>query len=248
MTEPSITITSTTQNQPAPYAYTQVFGLSVQGHSLTVSFEMKYLDRDELSADEIYDEGFTEQDDYTWTGQLGGTWVDEYLKVIERTTYRKSPAKDQPLVIGINQNNHSEPAQYPSEYEMWEYFTQELAQAVFEASGRELPLKIRFKTISKSGETEYAVEGYFAQRTAKVRRLDGEIELPWHKLKSIIKTVFMPDYLPELAVDREPKKRGTFISMEDGVWYKVGYAVLEPSKKSSTLIRLEELIAELSGL
>lgn len=249
MIDTPIIITCSTQNQPAPYAYSQRFVLNKVGNSLSVELKMKYLDRDTLTAEEIYEEGFTEEDDYEWKVALSETWIQELERVIERTSYRKKPGKEEPLAIEIEgSNSKDQPAQFPSEYDMWEYFTQELAQAVFEVSGRELPLQIQIKEITKAESSDFTIQGSFAERSAKVTRNGEEIAIPWQKLKSMIKTVFMPDYLPELAMEKEPRKRGLFFSMEEGIWYKVGHAILEPSKKSKTLERLEELVSELSEL
>lgn len=249
MNDSPIIVTCSTQNQPAPYAYSQRFVLVEDGNSLSVELKMKYLDRDTLTPEEIYEEGFTEEDDYEWNVQLAESWVEELHSVIERTSYRKKPGKEEPLAIEIDDpSKKDQSTRYPSEYGMWEYFTQELAQAVFEVSGRELRLQIQIKEITKAESSDYTIHGSFAERLAKVRRNGEEIEIPWQKLKSMIKTVFMPDYLPELALEKEPRKRGLFLSMEEGVWYKVGHAILEPSKKSKTIERLEELVSELSEL
>jgi hypothetical protein len=249
MSNSPIIITCTTQNEPAPYANIQKFELTKEEGSLLVSFKMEYLDRGTITAEEIYDEGFTEEDDYTWIGKLSKPWVDEFNRVIERTSYKNNYDELEPLRIEITVADRSEgESKYPSEYVMWEDFIQELTQAVFETSGHELPLKIEIKEISKTESIDYAIYGSFAERSARVIRNNSEIEIPWHELKPMIKTVFMPDYLPELAMDRAPKKRGVFLSMEGEIWYKLGHAILEPSKKSKTLERLERLVSELSEL
>ncbi|MEM8895503.1 MAG: hypothetical protein AAGC88_13055 [Bacteroidota bacterium] len=246
MSLPSLSIVCSTQNQPAPYAYQQNFEISPKGDHIEASLEMVYTGRESLSEEEIYDEGFTNEDDFSWQGQLPIAWKEELDRVYSKTTFRKKPDKETPLTISLNSDQGE--SQYPSEYDMWEYVIQELAQAIFEAGGRELPLKVEVMTITKAATHQRAINGSFANRSASVTSDTFDNKIDWLKLKSILKTVFLPDYLPELATDKTPRKRGIYISPEAGMWYKLGHAILEPSKKSKALPRLEQLVEELISL
>ncbi len=241
-----ISITCTTQNQPAPYAYQQRFDIELDEDQISISFLMEYLGREDLTDEDIYEEGFTSDDDYSWKGQLPASWALELERVLGKTSYRKKQDKDTPLSISIDTADTQ--GSIPSEYEMWEYLTQELAQAIFEASGRELPLKLEVLSIAKAKTERHVIQGSFAERSASIIVNDTHKTINWMRLKSILKTLFLPDYLPELASDKLPRKRGIYISPEEGAWYKLGHAIIEPSKKSRTLTKLEELVEELNGL
>ena len=241
-----ISITCITQNQPAPYAYQQRFDIEADGDRLSIGFSMEYLCREGLTEGEIYEEGFTRDDDYSWKGELPASWISELERVLRKTSYRKKQDKDTSLAISIEAADME--GCIPSEYEMWEYLTQELAQAIFEVSGRELPLQLEILSISKAKTGRYIIHGSFAERSAAIIADDIQKTIDWARLKSMLKTLFLPDYLPELAADKSPKKRGIYISPEKGAWYKLGHAIVEPSKKSRTLTKLEELVEELSSL
>ena len=73
---------------PPPYSHEYVIVCNEADSVLALSIKLTYLDRDELTIDEIAEEGYTENDDFEWTGtltldpqekiqrKLGGNYVD----------------------------------------------------------------------------------------------------------------------------------------------------------------------------
>ena len=65
----------TAENIPAPFAHAIEINGSLD-QELELSFELTYLDREDLTEDEILEEGFTTNDNFTWKGTLPKVWVD----------------------------------------------------------------------------------------------------------------------------------------------------------------------------
>lgn len=69
---------------PAPYAHAIELSINIKDESLAYVFEMEYLDRSQLSEEEIYEEGFTMEDDYKLEGELPKVWANELKALIEK--------------------------------------------------------------------------------------------------------------------------------------------------------------------
>ena len=60
---------------PPPYSYAIEINAKEKSGKLEVEFELTYMDRDSLSKNEIEDEGFSNNDDFKWTGLLNASWL-----------------------------------------------------------------------------------------------------------------------------------------------------------------------------
>ncbi|HWV33270.1 MAG TPA: hypothetical protein VN038_26610, partial [Dyadobacter sp.] len=64
---------------PAPFAHFYTLKMDIQSaEDLRVDFDIVYNDREELTEDEIFDEGFSTDDDYKWKGSLPAVWISEF--------------------------------------------------------------------------------------------------------------------------------------------------------------------------
>lgn len=253
----TLKIIGITQTLPPPYAYQTHIELARKENALDVSFSLEYINREDITDEEIAIEGFTENDDFEWNGQMDVEWWKVTEAVLAKTTVRgkaKMHINDDPLYIEISAGADHDMgllSGIPSEYGMWEYYLQELIQAVYEESGKELPLQIYI--LQKEGKltNEIVLFASFAKRKASIIKNGSkskEIALDWDKLKSYLKIIYQPDYVEGKVQSKPPKNDGVYISMDKVNWYAVGIAIVEPSKKSQTIKKLLELIDSLSTL
>lgn len=177
-----INISYQTQTLPPPYAFALVISAEVS-HEVTVNFQMEYLDREELSEEEILAEGFTLDDDLQWKGKLGNNWKDPLSK-LKDIRYQKDPFDDSYVHVQIDSVERG----FPSDWMKAERLTQELIQAVFEGAERELPLRI---LISDEKSISIDLEWLFKER---IVRVNGKSHSTWGESQKVLEAVYTTDF------------------------------------------------------
>ena len=161
-----------TQNLPAPYAYAVVADIEI-ADKLVIDFTLTYLDRQDLSDEEIVGEGFTNEDDFSWKGTLGHVWV-ELINDLVRHNRDDRPMGDFYLHIA---DDH---AGFPDITD--DLIVQELIQAVYEAGGHEAPLSISICEIDRPTTLIWKFEQHKAF-------LDQE-EIAWNMAYELMQLVY----------------------------------------------------------
>lgn len=239
---------ATYSNYPSPppflYHYTISINIEEKGEN-HLTFELKYLERDELDEDEIIEEGFTLNDDYYWEGSLPEAWINEIKKLLQAT--KDSGDKEHvgnnieiEFEAGGNKNKL-----IPANFDKWEYLLQELVQAVFELSRKENPLEIQYKEIQPGKkDLDISLIASFALRKAEVRKnadhKEKVKELPWSSLKDLLALIYQPDYDYEQASGSKPHKPGKYLSTGEGLWFRFGKTITNPEKTNDVLKKIEE--------
>lgn len=243
---------------PPPYHYAYSLQLNLSADDTPASYSTQYLHREELSEDEILDEGFTLNDDWEWKGNLPQNWRNALLQQIKKQSWPTRPEKRSEGDAGLQIRLMGEDDKVlfdgkPADNASWEYFLQELIQAIYEVSGKEATYELVYREIKKGNETyEIRLKASFAERSMQAKELqDGRevntIQPEWKLLKSLMKTIYVPDYDYENAREQEPRKRGKYIFTGEGLWFKFGESLTEPDKRSNSLERLEESLKRLFG-
>jgi len=240
----------TSEITPPPYAYLYTLALTKSGAGLQADFDHRYLDRDELDEEAIMEEGFELNSDYAWKGELSAVWEKELEKLLSKNAYQaESNTKETEDYIELVFPNESggDGSYLPTNITDFEYFLQEIMQAIYEVSGKEEPLKLEYRNIDRLGETITGCLAVFAERFFAVQRNNGPPKkLPWKWTQEVVGTVFMADFLMEDASHEVPKFSGKYLSMGDGLWYEFGETLVEPTPDSEVLPRIEKLLKELS--
>lgn len=243
-----VSIAYHTPDLPPPYCYAYALEAKFVPSGLEFSFKLTYTDREDLDEDEIFEEGFTLNDDYEGSGSLPKAWSETLTSLLQKTNWTNSK-KNLSLHVKVEDVEKNLLEGSPSDIEVWNYFLQELMQGIYEINQMELPLDFRYREIEKSGELEIALHASFAQREAHITfAQSGTPEkkqaLPWKELKKLLKAIYTPDYLPGNAKEGIPTKRGKFINPGDGRWYMFGKAALNPSAKVDSLAILEQQLKQ----
>lgn len=125
-----------TQNLPAPHAFSAYLELqSDDNENVTIACQINYLDREDLSEDEIINEGYTLDDDLCWEGELGTNW-NLLFSHFSQLVYRSEPTPSAYLHVVLDKIEKG----YPKEDQ--EILMNALIQGIFEAIGKEAPLQI----------------------------------------------------------------------------------------------------------
>lgn len=235
---------------PAPFAHFYTLKMDIQSaEDLRVDFDIRYTDRQELSEDEIFDEGFSMDDDYKWKGNLPTVWIKEFQDILSTSKIirkREESEFEDFIEIELDENDKSVTI-YPVDKERWSYFLQEMMQAIFETGGREKPFELTFLNISEEGKTAIDLKASFGKKEFTLIKNAGTArKLEWDQLQKIMDTIYKAEFVPDNASESKPSKKGKYITAGDGLWYEIGVAVLETTSKSKDLAKIEALFHTLS--
>lgn len=234
----------TAENLPAPFAHAiEINGVISQDvQHLEISFELTYLDREEFTEDELAEEGFTINDNFSWKGTLPKIWSDVVFGNLKSANvlHIKSLEPHQEFW----QVDFENKSFYPKDTEQFKYLIEELQQAVYEKAEKESPLRLTFLK-NQSGELiEVDVQASFVERKLEFKRNDlnnaqNETKiLPWEELNFILKNTFSGDFEGDFALKNRPSHKGLFVNAGDELWYEVGKSLLIQPNKILKIMRM----------
>ena len=243
-----------TLSLPPPYSYGYTLHAELADASVAVALDWQYTDRDELSEEEIGEEGFTPDDDFQWQGTLPAVWKPVLETLWKQTTWLPvtgAQSEDRSLVITITEPTGQVTTGVPSDIGQWDYLLQELVQAVYEAAQRERPLQIRYLEVHRTGSSEeVAFNISFLHRrctmTVQSATPIRTQKLPWYEASALLETLYLPDYTIDHSSATYPRRQGRYIDPGDERWYPVGTAVLNPGKKD-VLQQLHQRIQKMAS-
>ena len=233
---------------PPPFCYK--YNISITSNEAkisTIAIDLEYYDRDEITDDEIYDEGFSLDDNFQWNGNLPQIWVKEIINKLNTSNWKKQKTVKSGgagLTVKVEYQKHAENLE-PADPRSWEVFIQEIIQACFELSEKEAPLYINFmEKESKKNSKQLNLTYSFAQRTIRCETdLKDEQTLSWSDGQKLLKYIYGIDYLPEKSFNEIPNKKGAFISPGDGLWYQLD-ASNNSADENSKGSKLEKLLLQ----
>lgn len=234
---------------PAPYANFQTIKLHVRSEDdLIVDFSIKYTDREDLEEEEILEEGFTLDDDFTWKGTIPVNWLREFNAIYSSSKIvRQREEKEFEDFIEVEiEENEKRVTVYPVDKERWVYFLQEFMQAILETAGRELPFELTYLDYDAEPQSEVALKASFATKIFTMSENNGPLKkLDWGFLQKVMDTVYRAEFIYDNATDKKPTKKGKYLYIGDQLWYQLGVAVVETTSKSKDLPMIESLFSKL---
>lgn len=232
---------------PPPYSYAYGLALTLTEDGVRVVLDWRYTDRDELTDEEIADEGFIADDDFFWKGTLPAVWESALQALLRDTQWVSETATDDSaLSATLTRSSEVVASGSPGNRQEWEYFLQELVQAIYEAAQRERPLQIAYRRVERDGApVQVHWEASFLHRHFALTRLVNgrkqEQPLDWHRLRPLLRVWYVPDYDLEQATADLPHRAGEYVDPGDGLWYQLDKAVVNPGK-TNALKTLRETI------
>ncbi|MEO9872665.1 MAG: hypothetical protein ABJF63_19440, partial [Ekhidna sp.] len=127
------------QQLPPPFAYAAVMEFESAENKLFLNLDLKYLEREELTDDELRAEGFTRNDDLIWKGEVNTRWLED-IKLLGEMKMSSEPNNENYLHIEKDDLILG----FPSNIILANALFQELLQVVLEIAGIESPLKVVF--------------------------------------------------------------------------------------------------------
>lgn len=242
-----LTIQFYTPDVAPPYAYNVNLNITNVEKGLNVDFNLQYLDREGFTEEELEEEGFSNEDNFEWKGELNKKWKDVLISSIKDV---KLSDEEEGKNIFISISEDSKTREGYVKDDNLEYLVQELQQAVFEAAGRELPFTIHAKEIIKGAEVfSLSVIASFLERKAVLIKTNEvgkrEETMTWENLRDLISIVFSVSYNEEEGIAEEDKlKEGFYIEPGDELWYQLPKGLENPERDFKKGESLRQMLRE----
>lgn len=234
---------------PPPFSHTFKLRIGFEKDFLNTQFDIHYTEREEITEEEIYDEGFSLNDDYSFIGEIPIIWEKTIKNLYSQSKWSNKSSLDEAGGIKLLAKDiHGKISRtIPNNQQDWLYLAQEYIQAIYEISKKEAPLTIRYRNVDKAGElTDYELTVLFSIRKIELL-INGELkEANWEETKPLLSYIFLPDYNYEIAKETLPAKIGTFIDCGDGFWHEFGKGIINIDDSFDAVSRIKEEFMKLN--
>ncbi len=222
---PTLTIRfQTNELVPPPHAFAIEANINLEEDEITGTYELSYLDREDFTEEELWEEGYTPHDDAKWEIDLPTPWLREIKSLIksEKLNQKTELEESQDFWEIISDKKTG----YPENPERWFETLNQLQQAILEYNEIEAPLNIQIMRIDGTEKMHYRFEASFVSLQF-LKNTNGTDEiLEWSNLNTFLKDIYSGELLPENATKKEPSKTGIYLNPGDEHWYELGKSYL----------------------
>lgn len=226
---------------PPPYSHIFKLKIGFGANTIETSLDLIYTGREELTHEEIFDEGFSLEDDFHFKGDISKIWekplIDLYLKSKWANDLLDEEGGINLIVID---HKGKKTSLIPQNQKEWQIFAQDLIQAIYETSNKELPLSLRYLIRSQTVETMIHLKVLFSIRKVEIKINDKFKEGDWDKTKDLLSDIFLPDYDYSKAKQQVPNHLGHFIDCGDGYWHEIGKGVVNIDNSFDAVSKIKE--------
>ncbi|MEP0713709.1 MAG: hypothetical protein ABJC55_17465, partial [Algoriphagus sp.] len=151
---------------PPPYSHVYRLSLDWSNSELLAELELHYTDREDLTKEEILDEGFTLNDDFSFKGKLDPVWKKVVSIEYEKTKWSGRNIEEGGLVLSAIDQGKPGQSKAPVNQEHWQMLAQDVIQAIYETSKKEAPLTVRYRQVTQDQTSDCAITMNFSSREA----------------------------------------------------------------------------------
>ena len=218
----------TSELTPAPFAYAIQLNLRAN-QRLSYDFNLEYLFRDQLTEEEILEEGYSLDDNLKFKGELPEIWAQEAESLFSKTAFSNKTELEETEDFWLIDNG-TQPA-YPKNPMKWSSFLEEIWQAILENEKIEKPLEITIIQSEKNEINNYKIGASFLQKEIKISKNDKIKKLPWSKLNFLLTQIYSGEFDQEKALNTYKKTEGIQINPGDDFWFVLGHSFHINAKK-----------------
>jgi len=202
---------------PAPFCYTKIIKINASAASLTTDYTLLYTDREDFSQEELEDEGFSGDDNESWKGDLNINWLDTLHSLTDVKPGEKASSANECIVHidGVLLETYGNESR-------WDYFIQEITQAIYETAGWEKALIIRYckKDAAKAPIQQLQIS--FSTRTAQLQATEKSIrDIEWNNIQQLLKLYYLQEFKEGEHTNKIPNQSGIYSDPSDGFWYDI---------------------------
>ncbi|HAH38306.1 MAG TPA: hypothetical protein DEQ87_20175 [Algoriphagus sp.] len=225
---------------PPPYAHVFHMTLDWSGKELQAQLQLHYTDREELSEEEILDEGFTLNDDYQYDGPIDQVWVKSLQELISTSRWTGKSLDEGGIRIGLTESGKVKDYKTPANQEEWQLMAQDLIQAIYETTKKEAPLQVHYRIVNSEKTVDCSVSVHFSNRKVIFEQNGKSRTINWEYAIQLMKLVFTPDYHYDMAKESPGTKRGHYIDCGDGYWHELGKGVVNIDPAFDAVGKIQE--------
>ncbi|UJP67134.1 hypothetical protein IPZ59_17570 [Mongoliitalea daihaiensis] len=206
---------------PPPFSHIFKIKLGFGKKFIDTQLYLEYTHREDLTEEEILDEGFTLNDDFTYQGEIPLIWEEPIKSLYAKSNWsnKKLNEEEGGIKLLVKDIHGKIVRTIPANQQDWMILAQDVIQAIYELSKKEAPLKINYLIINDQTKTSIEVQMKFSIRTVDVL-IDGKQKTAdWEETKKLLSNVFTPDYDYGIAKEQKPTKSGEYIECGDGFWH-----------------------------
>ncbi len=218
-----VAISYQTLQLPPPYSHAFKIVLDTSSHYLI--YAQEYLDRDSLSEQEITEEGFSLNDNWSWEGSVAEVWTDRVARLVKDEKFMNTKNKEVTDWIHISTSNGQG---HPSNPAPWLLIIQELAQVALESSGKEQPLDWEI--------TNESQRWHIGMSFTKMQLLINGQNVEWSIYKTFFDCIYADEFVSpdegRLVLTMHPKEQYGIQDVEGQLQDFLQPYILKSSKNS----------------
>lgn len=230
---------------PPPYSHVYRISLDWSKGELSCKLDLHYTDRDEISEAEIFDEGFTLQDDFSYEGPLNKTWIKAIQNKLSETKWSGKSLEEGGIILKLTESGVQGKVKIPTDQDDWMVFGQDIIQAIYETAQKEAPLTIHYRQVTSDKIQDCSITIRFSDREVIFMEGDEERNINWEYTVQLMKLIFTPDYNYEIAKENPGIKRGAYIECGDGLWHELGKGVVNIDPSNDVVSKIKEIFSDL---
>jgi hypothetical protein len=236
---------------PPPYSHTIELKIKIEPNFLNVVYDLVYTQREDLTEDEIFEEGFTIEDDYHYKGEISKAWEKPLKELYSKSKWavnKKLIEENGGIQLLAKDKSSQIRRSVPINQSEWQIFTQEIIQAIYETNQTEAPLTIRYLMIRNNEKSLHTITAKFSLRKIDFDTNGKKIDMPWEEVKMLLADVYLPDYDYDQAQEKQPQKNGEFIDCGDGWWHELGKGVINIDPEYDAISKIKQFFRKLNNL
>lgn len=226
---------------PPPYSHVFKLKIGFGKNFLDTSLDLKYTDREDLTDDEIFDEGFSLNDDFQFQGEVPSIWERPLKELYATSKWSNNKLDEEGGVKLLAKDKQGKISRtIPLNQQDWQFFAQDYIQAIYELTKKEAPLTLNYIIREKDQEYSISLTIKFSLRRVDVTVNGKAKTADWENTKSLLSYVFLPDYDYSKAKEQSPKNQGHFIDCGDGFWHEIGKGVINIDDSFDAISRIKD--------
>jgi hypothetical protein len=232
---------------PPPYSHVFRLLLDWSKGDLETQLDLHYTEREDLSEEEILDEGFTLNDDYSYKGKLNEVWVKPLQQLYDNTKWTNKDIEEGGITVSPLEKGNDQGVKIPGNQEEWQLMAQDLIQAIYETVKKEAPLTVNYRKVDHEEFIDCSLTVHFSNREVIFQMNKESRVIHWEYAIQMMKMIFTPDYHYDIAKEEPGKKRGAFIECGDGLWHELGKGVVNIDPAYDAVSKIRSAFDELIG-
>lgn len=208
----NVKISYQTLQLPPPFAFAYTLDLTFSNDQINISYALEFMNRDQISLEEIEEEGYSENDDFNWEGSLGKVWVDNLQNDLDQIEL-EDESEDFNTYLHLEFEDGREGLAVLAED--WDFRLQELIQAIYEKAGVEARLIMKLINIDGNERSFYELEGSFENLSGKV----NNHAIDWDEFHLLIEDIYTIDFEGDTV--RKPEGNGLWIDPDGAGNYQL---------------------------